>query len=97
MYSTYECEEPRWSTWVLFSCSNAQEHPDDAEMGIAVITNESRAPQVVTTMSDRICSLCGAPFENIGQESALTPYLGHDVERYKSYGYAILKDDEVTG
>jgi len=66
-------------------------------MGIAVITNESRAPQVVTTMSDRICSLCGAPFENIGQESALTPYLGHDIERYTSYGYAILKDDEVTG
>ena len=90
------CEEPRWTTWVLFGCSNAQEHPDDAEMGIAVITNDLGAQQVITTMSDRVCSLCGAPFDNIGQESALTPYLGHDIERFQSYGYAILKDDEIV-
>ena len=65
-------------------------------MGIAVITNESRAPQIVSIMSERICSLCGEPFENIGEESALTPLLGNDIEKFRSYGYAILKDDEIT-
>ena len=92
-----ECEEPRCSTWLLFDCSNYQEHEDDSEIGMAIITNQARAPQVRATMEDRVCSLCGAPFENVSEESALTPYLPHDVERFKSYGYAILKDDEVTG
>ncbi|MBS7623538.1 hypothetical protein KEJ39_07700 [Candidatus Bathyarchaeota archaeon] len=64
---------------------------------MAIITNRLRAPQVMATMEDRVCSLCGAPFENIGEESALTPYLAHDIERFKSCGYAVLKDDEVTG
>jgi len=91
------CEEPRWSIWLLFNCSNHQNHPDDSEIGIAVITNESRMPQVQATMEERICSLCGAPFENVGEESALTPYLTHDMERFQTSGYAIMKDDEVTG
>ncbi len=64
---------------------------------MAIITNQARAPQVRATVEDRVCSLCGAPFENVSEESALTPYLTHDVERFKSYGYAILKDDEVEG
>ena len=92
-----ECEEPRWSTWLLFNCSNYEQHEEDSEIGMAIITNQARAPQVRTTMEDRVCSLCGAPFENVSEESALTPYLTHDVERFKSYGYAVLKDDEVTG
>ena len=91
------CEEPRWTTWLLFGCSNFEEHPDDAEKGIAVITNDSRTQQVMSVMEERICSLCGAPFETLGEESALTPYLNLDIERFRSSGYAILKDDEITG
>ncbi|MCX6660385.1 MAG: hypothetical protein NTX81_08435 [Candidatus Bathyarchaeota archaeon] len=91
------CEEPRWSTWLLFNCSNYQEHPDDAEIGIAVITNGARAPEITAAMEELVCSLCGAPFEAVGEESALTPCLTHDLERFKSYGYATLKDDEVIG
>jgi hypothetical protein len=92
-----EYEEPRWSTWLLFNCSNYEQHEEDSEIGMAIITNQARAPQVRATVEDRVCSLCGAPFENVSEESALTPYLTHDVERFKSYGYAILKDDEVEG
>ncbi|MBS7650464.1 MAG: hypothetical protein QXI59_00900 [Candidatus Bathyarchaeia archaeon] len=95
MFATYE--EPRWSIWLLFNCTNYQNHPEDSEIGIAVITNGSRISQVQATMCERVCSLCGAPFEEVGQESALTPYLVHDIERFRSSGYAIMKDDEVTG
>lgn len=91
------CEEPRWSTWLLFNCSNYENHPEDAEIGIAVITNQERSALITSTMSERICTVCGSEFSPVTEESALTPYLTHDIDRFKSSGYAIMKDVEIVG
>lgn len=87
--------EERWSLWLLFRCSNFAEHPSDSQIGVAVIANPYYAPLVHEAMANRVCSVCGGPFEFIGHESALVPYLALDIERLSAGGFNIMKDEEV--
>jgi len=80
----------------LFNCSNYENHPEDAEIGIAVITNQERGALITSTMSERICTVCDSEFWPVTEESALTPHLELDIERFKSLGYAIMKDVEIV-
>jgi hypothetical protein len=87
--------EGRWSLWLLFRCENSANHPSDSQIGVAVIANPYYGPLVQDAMANSVCSICGSPFEFLGQESALLPYLAFDVERLTSMGFNIIKDEEL--
>ena len=87
--------EERWNTWMAFECSNIDNHPDDSQVGVAILTNGFFAPQVMNRMDEKVCSVCGEPFVEGFTETALTLFLQHDIERFKRLGYNVLKDEEI--
>lgn len=87
--------EERWNTWMVFECSNIDNHPDDTQGGVAILTNGFYGQQVINKMSEMICSACGEPFLEGYNETALTLFLQHDIERFKRLGYNVLKDEEI--
>jgi len=80
---------------MVFECSNIDNHPEDSQMGVAILTNGFYGQQVVNTMTEKVCSVCGEPFLEPVNETALTLYLQHDVERFKRLGFNVLKDEEI--
>jgi len=80
---------------LLFPCSNQASHPADVGIGVAILTNSFNRPRVFGTMGGRECSYCGSYFDFAGQETALMPYLQHDVDRMQAAGYLVMKDEEV--
>jgi hypothetical protein len=87
--------ESRWSIWLIFECINASNHGPGSQIGVAVLTNSFYAPMVIRKMDEKICSICGEPFFQVRQESALIPLLQHDIDRMTRSGYNVLKDEEV--
>ncbi len=80
---------------MVFECSNLDNHPDDSQVGVAILTNGLYGLQVTSKMSEKVCSVCGEPFDEGFTESALTLFLQHDIERFRRLGYNILKDEEM--
>jgi len=87
--------EERWNTWMVYECSNIDNHPDDSQVGVAVLTNGFYGAHVTNRMSEKVCSICGESFLEAFMETALTLYLQHDVERFQRLGYNVLKDEEI--
>jgi len=87
--------EERWNTWMVFECSNIDSHPDDSQMGVAVLTNGFYGQHVRNAMDEKVCSVCGEPFNESFTETALTLFLQHDVERFQRLGLNVLKDEEI--
>ena len=87
--------EERWNTWIVFECSNIDNHPEDSQMGVAILTNGFYGQQVANVMTEKVCSLCGEPFLEPISETALTLYLQHDIERFKRLGFNVMKDEEI--
>jgi len=80
---------------MVFECSNIDNHPDDSQVGVAILTNGFYAPQVMNKIDERVCSVCGEPFVEGFTETALTLFLQHDIERFQRLGYNVLKDEEM--
>ena len=80
---------------MVFECSNTDNHPDDSQVGIAVLTNGVYGLQVANAMSEKVCSVCGEPFHEAFNETPLTLYLQHDIDRFKRLGFNVLKDEEM--
>ena len=80
---------------MVFECSNLDNHPDDSQVGVAILTNGLYGLQVTSKMSEKVCSVCGEPFDEGLTETALTLFLQHDIERFRRLGYNILKDEEI--
>jgi len=80
---------------MVFECSNIDNHPDDSQVGVAILTNGFYAPQVMNKMDEKVCSICGEPFVEGFTETALTLFLQHDIERFRRLGYNVLKDEEM--
>lgn len=87
--------EERWNTWMTFECSNIDNHPDDSQVGVTILTNGFYGQQVMNKMNEMVCSVCGEPFLEGYNETALTLFLQHDVERFKRLGFNVLKDEEI--
>jgi len=79
----------------VFECSNIDNHPEDSQMGVAILTNGFYGQQVANIMTEKVCSLCGEPFLEPISETALTLYLQHDIERFKRLGFNVMKDEEI--
>ncbi len=79
----------------MFECSNIDNHPEDSQMGVAILTNGFYGQQVANVMTEKVCSLCGEPFLEPISETALTLYLQHDIERFKRLGFNVMKDEEI--
>jgi len=79
----------------VFECSNIDNHPEDSQMGVAILTNGFYGQQVANVMTEKVCSLCGEPFLEPISETALTLYLQHDIERFKRLGFNVMKDEEI--
>ena len=80
---------------MVYECSNIDNHPDDSQMGVAILTNGFYGQQVASVMTEKICSVCGELFLEPINETALTLYLQHDVDRFKRLGFNVLKDEEI--
>jgi hypothetical protein len=80
---------------MVFECSNIDNHPDDSQVGAAILTNEFYGAQLTNRMSEKVCSICGEPFLEAFTETALTLFLQHDIGRFQRLGYNVLKDEEV--
>jgi hypothetical protein len=80
---------------MVFECSNIDNHPDDSQVGVAVLTNGVYGHQVANAMSEKVCSVCGEPFVEAFNETALTLYLQHDMDRFKRLGFNAMKDEEI--
>jgi len=80
---------------MVFECSNIDNHPDDSQVGVAILTNGFYAPQVMNKIDEKVCSVCGEPFVEGFTETALTLFLQHDIERFQRLGYNVLKDEEI--
>ena len=80
---------------MVFECSNIDNHPEDTQVGVAILTNGFYGSQVRSTMAEKVCSVCGEPFDETFNETALTLFLQHDVDRFKRLGYNVLKDEEI--
>jgi hypothetical protein len=80
---------------MVFECSNIDNHPDDSQVGVAILTNGLYGLQVTNKMSEKVCSVCGEPFQEALTETALTLFLQHDIERFRRLGYNVLKDEEI--
>ena len=80
---------------MVYECSNIDNHPDDTQIGVAVLTNGFYGQQVAAVMTERVCSVCGEPFLEPINETALTLYLQHDVDRFKRLGFNVMKDEEI--
>jgi hypothetical protein len=80
---------------MVFECSNIDNHPDDSQVGVAILTNGFYGAQVTNKMSEKVCSLCGESFLEAFTETALTLFLQHDVERFQRLRYNVLKDEEM--
>jgi len=64
-------------------------------MGVAILTNGFYGQQVASVMTEKICSVCGELFLEPINETALTLYLQHDVDRFKRLGFNVMKDEEI--
>jgi hypothetical protein len=80
---------------MVFECSNIDDHPDDSQVGVAVLTNGFYALQLTDMMSEKVCSVCGQPFQEAFTETALTLFLQHDIERFQRLRYNVVKDEEI--
>jgi hypothetical protein len=80
---------------MVFECSNIDNHLDDSQVGVAILTNGLYGLQVTNKMSEKVCSVCGEPFQEALTETALTLFLQHDIERFRRLGYNVLKDEEI--
>jgi hypothetical protein len=80
---------------MVFECSNIDNHPDDSQVGVAILTNGVYGHQVTNAMNEKVCSVCGEPFLGAFNETALTLYLQHDIDRFKRLGYNVMKDEEI--
>lgn len=80
---------------MVFECSNIDNHPDDSQVGVAILTNGFYGQLVANAMSERICSVCGEQFLEPSHETALTLFLQHDLDRFKRLGFNVLKDEEI--
>jgi hypothetical protein len=80
---------------MVFECTNIDNHSEDSQIGVAVLTNGLYIPQVSNQMAEKVCSVCGEPFAEAFQETALTLYLQHDIDRFKRQGFNVLKDEEI--
>jgi hypothetical protein len=80
---------------MVFECSNIDNHPDDTQVGVAILTNGFYGAQVTNRMGEKVCSICGESFLEAFTETALTLFLQHDVGRFQRLGYNVLKDEEV--
>jgi len=80
---------------MVYECSNIDNHPDDSQMGVAILTNGFYGQQVASVMTEKICSVCGELFLEPINETALTLYLQHDVDRFKRLGFNVMKDEEI--
>ena len=87
--------EERWSIWLLFHCANHGSHASDADVGVAIVTNSQNRPYVIEAIGRKVCSVCGGNFEFTLQETALTPYLQYDVDRFRLSKYHVMKDEEL--
>jgi hypothetical protein len=67
--------EERWNTWMVFECSNIDNHADDTQVGVAILTNGFYGAQVMNKMNEKVCSICGASFFEAFTETALTLFL----------------------
>ena len=81
---------------MLFECSNIDDHSDDSQFGVAILTNSFYGQQVASVMAEKVCSLCGEPFLEPIYETALTMFLQHDVDRFKRLGLNVMKDEEIV-
>jgi hypothetical protein len=80
---------------MVFECSNIDNHPDDSQVGVAILTNGFYGAQVTNRMGEKVCSICGESFLEAFTETALTLFLQHDIGRFQRLGYNVLKDEEV--
>jgi hypothetical protein len=80
---------------MVFECSNIDNHPDDTQVGVAILTNGFYGGQVASRMNEKVCSICGESFLEAFTETALTLFLQHDIGRFERLGYNVLKDEEV--
>ncbi len=80
---------------MVFECSNIDNHPDDSQVGVAILTNGFYGAQVMNRMNEKVCSICGESFLEAFTETALTLFLQHDIGRFQRLGYNVLKDEEV--
>lgn len=87
--------EERWNTWMVYECSNIDNHPDDTQMGVAILTNGFYGQRVAEIMTEKVCSACGESFLDPTNETALTLYLQHDVDRFRRLGFNVMKDEEI--
>lgn len=81
---------------MLFECSNIDNHPDDSQFGVAILTNGFYGQQVANAMTEKVCNVCGEPFLEPIYETALTLFLQHDVDRFKRLGLNVMKDEEIV-
>lgn len=80
---------------MLFECSNLDNHPDQSQSGVAILTNGFYSQQVANSMTEKVCSICGEPFLEPICETALTLFLQHDIDRFKRLGLNVMKDEEI--
>jgi len=80
---------------MVYECSNIDNHPDDSQMGVAILTNGFYGQQLASVMTEKVCSVCGEAFLEPINETALTLYLQHDVDRFKRLGFNVMKDEEI--
>jgi hypothetical protein len=80
---------------MVFECSNIDNHPDNSQVGVAILTNGFYGAQVMNKMNETVCSICGKSFFEAFAETALTLFLQHDIERFQRLGYNVLKDEEM--
>ena len=80
---------------MIFECSNIDNHPDDSQVGVAILTNGFYALQLTDNMAEKVCSVCGQPFEEAFAETALTLFLQLDIERFQRLNYNVMKDEEI--
>jgi len=80
---------------MVFECSNIDNHPDDSQMGVAILTNGFYGQQVMNALSEMVCSVCGEQFLDAYSETALTLFLQHDIDRFKRLGFNVMKDEEI--
>ena len=87
--------EERWNSWLLFECSNIDNHPEDSQTRVAILTNTLYGQQVANAMTEKVCSVCGEPFLEPSCETALTLHLQHDIDKFTRLGLNVMKDEEI--
>jgi len=64
-------------------------------LGRRILTKGFYGLQLTNNMSEKVCSVCGQPFQEAFTETALTLFLQHDIERFQRLKYNVIKDEEI--